>query len=772
VNSEISSAQYPLELFVWDSLNIPAARLSLSRITTEPRLLLTAVEAARESGLVVQQEVRFIKGATMLIAAPHADGWVTTALLAPRTRIVRDEPFLSLFGLTQGMTPEPPYTITLTPLESRPQSATASPRWQRRDDALHGDVDLPDYSSGVHAHLEVDLRSFEVLFQRGTLVLLLDVVIFVCLWALVVAADGSLSRWLRTRRHLFANSYRVRLTLALFGFFIVPAAVFAFWSQRGIIAGDRQARELLVTEMLRAAESEALSGSLAAASERLDAPLFLYDRGRLVAASDTLFLQLAPLGRRLPPRVFSSLDLGDEMSASLVQQVGPARALVGYRIASGTSQRRSVLAAPARADNLAIDRRRRDLGVLLMFTTAVGALAAMVLSGVAARQLARPIGILRGAALAIARGEREPSLPEDPRSEFETVFTAFRAMAADLSTSRGQLVAAQRRIEAILRNVASGVIAFDGQGRVTLANPRSGTLLGMRLEPGMTLHHSSLSALDKHVAEFLSGRDDEQEFDQEIGGRQMHGWLTRLSSGDGGAVLTLDDVSEMARAQRVIAWGQMARQVAHEIKNPLTPIRLGVQHLRRAHTDQRADYDRILDANVARILEEIDRLDEIARTFSRYGLAPAQRSSAAPVDVGDIARDVVALERMGEGDVEWRYEESEASLIALASEDELREVLLNLLENARHAGAGVVTMSVNRRATTVVVEVVDDGHGIPADVLPRIFEPHFSTRSSGSGLGLAISRKMIEGWGGEISVGSEEGKGARVTILLLAPLEL
>jgi nitrogen fixation/metabolism regulation signal transduction histidine kinase len=283
---------------------------------------------------------------------------------------------------------------------------------------------------------------------------------------------------------------------------------------------------------------------------------------------------------------------------------------------------------------------------------------------------------------------------------------------------------------------------------------------------------AKLPSLHKYVVQFLAGSDDELEFDQEVGGRQMHGWLTRLSSGDGGAVLTLDDVSELARAQRVIAWGQMARQVAHEIKNPLTPIRLGVQHLRRAHLDKREDFDKILDSNVARILEEIDRLDEIARAFSRYGVAPSQRSASVPVDVGDVARDVVALERMGEGDVEWRYDESEGSLLALASEDELREVLLNLLENARHAGARVVHMTVHRNAATIAIDVRDDGHGIPAEVLPRIFEPHFSTRSSGSGLGLPISRKLIEGWGGQISVASTAGEGARVTILLLAPREL
>jgi len=393
----------------------------------------------------------------------------------------------------------------------------------------------------------------------------------------------------------------------------------------------------------------------------------------------------------------------------------------------------------------------------------------LLLSGIAARQLARPIGILRGAALGIARGEREPTLLEEPRSEFAAVFSAFRTMAADLNRSQAQLVAAQQRTEAILRNVASGVVAFTGEGRVALANPRSAVLLGMRLEPGSAPDDQRIASLTAYVRDFLRGADEELEFDQEIGGRQMHGWLTRLRSGDGGAVLTLDDVSELARAQRVIAWGQMARQVAHEIKNPLTPIRLGVQHLKRARMDKRPDFDTILDSNVARILAEIDRLDEIARAFSRYGVPAAPRADIAPIDIGDVVRDVVALERMGESGMEWTYEEGDGSLMALASGDELREVLLNIMENARHAGAEHVRVSVGRSAESLRVDVTDDGHGIAADVLPRIFEPHFSTRSSGSGLGLAISRKLIEGWGGEITVASTPGQGARVTILLRLP---
>jgi nitrogen fixation/metabolism regulation signal transduction histidine kinase len=235
---------------------------------------------------------------------------------------------------------------------------------------------------------------------------------------------------------------------------------------------------------------------------------------------------------------------------------------------------------------------------------------------------------------------------------------------------------------------------------------------------------------------------------------------------EGAAVVTVDDLTELARAQRVLAWGEMARQVAHEIKNPLTPIRLGVQHLRRAYADRRGNYEEILERNVARVLAEIDRLDEIARAFSRYGTAPDQRPPGVPTDVAAIARDVVVLERMGQGAVTWEIDGADQPILAFARDDELREVLLNLLENARHAHATIVRVSVSIDDEGVALRVADDGEGIPPDILTRVFEPHFSTRTSGSGLGLAISRRMIEGWGGTISLASERGRGTTVLMRL------
>jgi two-component system nitrogen regulation sensor histidine kinase NtrY len=443
--------------------------------------------------------------------------------------------------------------------------------------------------------------------------------------------------------------------------------------------------------------------------------------------------------------------------------------MFGYRVLP-TVGGALVLAAPARVDDFMLERRRRDLSVLVLFATALGAAAALWLSAGAARQLARPIGALRSAAHAVARGESELPFDANAVSEFLPVFSAFRAMARDLGESRAALVEAQRRTDAVLRTVASGVIAVDENGRVILANPRAEALLGKVPAPGEAVSALGVPGVTARLAGFLRSAQDQDGFETEREGRTLRGQLTRLAGG--GAVLTLDDVTELARAQRVLAWGEMARQVAHEIKNPLTPIRLGVQHLRRAFG--RPEYEAVLDQNVSRILTEIDRLDEIARAFSRYGSAPEEGPPAEPTDVEAVVRDVVALETLGEGRVHFAYDVVGGPVPpALARADELREVLLNLFENARLADARSVTATIRvatREDTSprVQIEVADDGSGIPADVLPKIFEPHFSTRTSGSGLGLAITRRLVEGWGGEVTIESTSGKGTSVRVTLRA----
>ena len=766
VTSDIAAAGNPVAIAAWPTDSGAVARFQTADIPNPHEQVAQLVALARRTRSRIIDAVPADTAVLLVMAAPSFDGSVTSVVLAPRSRLFEPDAFSRLLGVESEPELEPPYTLSL-----REGTVAGVPAngvvWRREGSQLHGDGIVRTGAVDKVAHIEVELRPASALIQRGALLVILDLALVGLLWLASVVADGGAGRWMRARRRTWWRSYRSRLSLALFVFFIVPAVAFAVWSYGNLAADAAQSRVLLVTETLRALSFPLPSPvRLADESNRLDTPLFLYANGELRETSDPLYDDLAPIGRLLRPRIEMSLAVRDEETDSQLEPVDASTELFGYRAFTVAGHAPVVIAAPARATDLPLGRRRRDLSILVAFATAIGAFAAFWLSGIAARQLARPIGTLREAALALAAGARTPPLEAEPTVEFHPVFTAFRRMAEDLNASRSALEEAQRRTAAVLRNVASGVVAVDPDLRVALANPRAEALLGGPLPAGTAFDAVAIGPIARTVSRFLQSSRDEEAFELALDHQQLRGTLTRLARG--GAVVTLDDVTELARAQRVLAWGEMARQVAHEIKNPLTPIRLGVQHLRRARHDARVDFDKVLEHNVSQILAEIDRLDEIARSFSRYGAAPEERAQAAPIDVAAIVREVVSLERMGDqDDLSWTEQGTDAPVLAVARADELKEVLLNVLENARHAGSRHVVAGVSIVEGRVCIEVRDDGQGIAADVLPKIFEPHFSTRTSGSGLGLAISRRLVEGWGGEIDVASTPGTGTTVTISLL-----
>lgn len=768
VASDLAASGHPMELATWRiGAERPDAELVVADFDRRPEGEREMVREVAALGKPIVQAVASEQGLQLVLGVPVDSGRVVTVVVSPRTRLIAEDPFSALLGLEAPSIVEPPYRLTVASL-ARDAGLSTSPRWERTGDKLHGNWRIGGGRGFVRAHVEVELRSLDALVQRGALLVLLDLLVLMALWTLAAAADGALWRWIRARLRRWQASYRARLTLALFGAFVLPAAAFATWTYRRLQDEDRLSRELLVSETLRAVAATSDVGRLAEEGDRLDTPLFVYVGGRLSRSSDELYDALVPLGRFLDPVVAQNVALGDEVAANRLLTIGDVSTLVGYRVLMDTRLERIVLAAPARRSELTLERQRSDLGVLVAFATALGGLAALWLSGLAARGFERPIGALREAALDVAGGNRTlASLGSLPPYEFRPVYAAFRQMANDLGASRDALEAAQRRTEAVLRNVASGVVACDALGRVTLANARAEQILGASLSPGDSLETIGVPVIHTRMVAFARSLADDEGFDFDLRGRQLAARLTRLKHGGGGVVLTLEDVTELARAERVFAWGEMARQVAHEIKNPLTPIRLGVQHLRRARADRRPDFDEILERNVSRILAEIDRLDEIARSFSKFGTGPEAQPPGEATDVVAVTRDVIALERLGESDVEWDLDDGGSGAMAIARADELREVLLNVMENARHAQARRVSARVERTSEQIAIVVEDDGDGISPDVLPRVFEPHFSTRTSGSGLGLAISKRMVDSWGGSIQLSPRVPRGTIVRLTLV-----
>ncbi len=320
---------------------------------------------------------------------------------------------------------------------------------------------------------------------------------------------------------------------------------------------------------------------------------------------------------------------------------------------------------------------------------------------------------------------------------------------------------------AVLRNVATGVVALGSDLRVTTANPSAVELLGLEPQPYEPIDKQTgpeWVELWVWVREFVGSPRESDATEFTVGEKRIRAQAAVfIATGERGCVLALDDATELAVAERVLAWGEMARQVAHEIKNPLTPIRLGVQHLQRARHDRRGDFDATLSKTSHQILAEIERLDAIARAFSRFGAPPAEAGPLEEVDLVRTAQETASLYTMGGGTSVTLQAEGEA--VGRVRKDELKEVLINLIENARGAGATEVIVALVRKGPSrVCLTVQDNGSGISPEDLPRIFEPRFSTTSSGTGLGLAICKRLVESWGSTIDAASEVGRGTTFTL--------
>ena len=767
--SALGDQGYPAHLALWSSSGRLRDELVLDSLDMPAPLLSKLVRELPASDTVSISEVIRVPGVHYVLLLRLADQAVMSASIGPRSELIqpgRVGRLLNPIGLRRSL-----YSLTLSP-PADSAGSVPRPRWRREGWALRNEYPLVLGGVTRSIHALVDLRGPAPLLVRGALVVLLDAAVLALLWFVAELVAGA--RVPRPRWRSLSRSFRMRLAFTLGVFFIVPAVGFAAWSFARLANDAERSRDLLITQTLRDAVLSAggilqtgapAPSQLLELSRRIDADLLTYHGGALTGTSNAMLEDLGIVGQLLDPGAFAALAFEGELEVTREGPIPQLTERVGYRVVRpGPPSDFGVLATPQLADDATLGVRQLDLALVLLLATLAGVAAALTGARIAARTLSRPVADLRRSALALGKGEPMPPHAERLPLEFEPVFAAFERMASDIRSSQAALEDARRRTATVLATVATGVIGVDPGGKVLIANRQAVDLLGIELEEGKPfLERLSPEwlPLTAAVRRFLTDPALDGAVELDVGGRRLTLQLASLGPDLRGAVLALNDVSDVSRAERVLAWGEMARQVAHEIKNPLTPMRLGIQHLRRVYRDRREEFDHTLDETAERILAEIDRLDTIARAFSRFAAPAALNQPLDRIDLSGTVGDVVQLYRLAEEGCEVRLV-ARPGATAAARADEVKEVMVNLLENSRNAGATLVEVTVEPGQ----IRVADNGAGIPAELLPRVFEPRFSTTTSGSGLGLAIVKRLVEGWGGRVELESREGGGTVVTVQL------
>ncbi len=770
-NSGLAEHGSPIFVTLWTPGGVAIQELGLGTTGDRPPLvaaMLPADEPPGVSELHVLDQPDLLRLATVTLS----DGRVLTGAIPPRRTIAAASALGPLFASMEGVGDQEFLALVAHP-EAAGEPETGVVRWSRNEEGWGGEtlVMFPDGPYTVS--FTISIPNLPVMGARGTLLLVLSLVVFSTTWLLSVALGGFRVPVPVGWRRLL-TSFRARVTWTLFGFFILSNAVFGTLAYRNLTgASERTASALaerVVAQIAQAYREE--GGSMDLLARRVGAHLLEYRDGELVGGSVDELIELGLYDDWVDPEIFAALESGRGAGATTVTNLGGWQYVLAHRrLPDG-----DIVASPVPLRAGAAALRRRDVADLLIAAVVLGPILSLGLALFVGRALTRPIQILQSASEGVGRGDLGVHLPDHRVDEFGSVFAAFNRMVRRLGEARTELLRTTRRTQTIVEEVATGVIAVDPEGRVTVANPRAESLLSSPLPNGEPLPRTGGPATELAAWLEAYGRGGRAEADEDFrwSERRIRARARRIvqEGRPGGIVVSLEDVTDELRSERILAWGEMAKQVAHEVKNPLTPMKLSVQHLVRAWTDERRDFGGILRRNAGAILGEIDRLALIARSFSRLASpGAAEKGPLVPVAADGVIREVLDLySGGGPGSVQVEGDLDSPLPPVACRADELKEVLLNLVENARAAmpDGGVVRIVVARAGDPrrQVISVEDEGIGIPAELLPRIFEPRFSTRSTGAGLGLAIVQRLVDSWKGSVEVDSGAGAGTRVRIRL------
>jgi two-component system nitrogen regulation sensor histidine kinase NtrY len=428
------------------------------------------------------------------------------------------------------------------------------------------------------------------------------------------------------------------------------------------------------------------------------------------------------------------------------------------------------------------NRQRIQMAFALTYLeTALLVLVGAVWLGMAAAgSIAAPVARLVKAAGKVSAGDLNARVnTDDDPEEIAVLSRAFNQMTDDLQRQQTALRAASvdaeaRRqfIETVLLGVSAGVLGVDGKGKVSAANRQAGVLLGLSdkaLGQPLSKVAPELAAIAARAAE--TGGEVEEEIDVARGSETRRLRVRASSASAESLVLTFDDITRLVSAQRNAAWRDVARRIAHEIKNPLTPIQLSAERLRRKYrkeiTSDLETFDRCTDT----IIRQVGDIGRMVDEFSSFARMPAPKFS--DVDPAEMLRQAVFAQKVANPDIQMDVEEAEEGLRLTCDERMVGQALTNILKNAveavngagHAAGEGRVTARLVTDGQGLAFEVEDNGVGLPSKDRDRLTEPYVTTREKGTGLGLAIVKRIAEDHGGELTLSdARAGQGARVAL--------
>jgi two-component system nitrogen regulation sensor histidine kinase NtrY len=595
-------------------------------------------------------------------------------------------------------------------------------------------------------------------------------------------------------RQLLVTDHAVRIARALSAVDLTRSDVRPI---RDLLASEVTMKRVQMLEVYRVAPS---TGSFPGLAPVVDIAAPSLPPGYSRAAADRLAAQA--LSGSADARSIEALGAsGDLLHAAAVIRTAdgrPAGVVVATDYLTGDLAARSRRMTQAFENYTQMRVLKRPLtGVYLLFFLMV---TLLILVGATwmglylAKRITRPVQMLAAAAREIGAGRLDQRVEPQSNDEFGSLVEAFNSMAGELATSRRRVerstfelerkhveVEIRRRyIETILERITTGVVSLDGGGVITTINSAAERLLSLDRGIVGQAATSVFSRPDLRPLGALlagAGRSRTEPAAQEIAipheGQELHlAVVTTALVGDSGSpegwLLVLDDVTPLIRAQKVAAWREVARRLAHEIKNPLTPIQLSAERLRRHFTSSPPAARALVEECTATIVGEVESLKGLVDEFSQFARMPSPRT--VPTDVAQLIADTLTLYTGLFGDVTIEQRFAAGVPLVRLDPEQIRRVVINLVDNAIEAmerrGHIAVETQMDDSNRVVRIIVADDGPGIPPGDREKLFLPYYSTKRRGSGLGLAIVRRIIAEHGGSIEAGENVPRGTRFTVEL------